>query len=36
MVIEDGGIIETGTHDQLLKTGGKYAELHKSQYAQVL
>jgi ATP-binding cassette, subfamily B, bacterial len=26
-VIKDGGIVETGTHEQLLKAGGVYAEL---------
>jgi len=35
MVIQDGGIIETGTHEDLLRAGGKYAELHSSQYAQI-
>jgi ABC-type multidrug transport system fused ATPase/permease subunit len=26
-VIKDGGIAESGTHDQLVKTGGPYSEL---------
>ena len=35
-VIDDGKIIESGSHDQLLVAGGKYAELHESQYLQVM
>src|SRR5690242_6485662 len=31
-VIKDGGIAESGTHEQLIKTGGLYAELHKLQF----
>ncbi|MFI5385958.1 MAG: ABC transporter ATP-binding protein [Fimbriimonadales bacterium] len=27
-VLDDGRIVETGTHEQLLKAGGRYAELH--------
>jgi ATP-binding cassette, subfamily B, multidrug efflux pump len=34
-VIEEGKIIEAGSHHELLKAGGKYAELHESQYAQL-
>ena len=33
MVIHDGGITEVGSHDDLLRAGGRYAELHASQYA---
>ena len=36
IVIEDGDIIETGSHDELLDAGGKYTELHQSQYAQIV
>jgi ATP-binding cassette subfamily B protein len=30
-MIADGGIGEEGTHDELLKAGGKYAELYEVQ-----
>jgi ATP-binding cassette subfamily B multidrug efflux pump len=30
-VLDDGRIIEQGTHDQLLSLGGQYAELHERQ-----
>jgi ATP-binding cassette subfamily B protein len=30
-VLEDGAIAERGTHDQLIRRGGMYAELHKKQ-----
>ncbi len=35
MVIDQGEIIESGTHDELIDAGGKYEQLHKSQYALV-
>jgi ATP-binding cassette subfamily B protein len=31
LVIDDGRIVERGTHDQLIRSGGLYAELHKKQ-----
>lgn len=31
-VIKDGGIAESGTHDELLKTGGLYSELELLQH----
>ena len=34
LVMRDGQIIERGTHDKLLATGGFYAELYRSQFAQ--
>ena len=33
-VVQDGAILERGTHDELLATGGLYAELHDIQFAQ--
>lgn len=30
-MIDNGGICEEGTHDQLLKLGGKYADLYEVQ-----
>lgn len=35
LVMKDGDIIESGSHDVLLSKGGFYAELYNSQYAQV-
>ena len=32
LVMRDGDIIEKGTHDELLKKGGFYAELYNSQF----
>ncbi|MBO5197720.1 MAG: ABC transporter ATP-binding protein [Lachnospiraceae bacterium] len=34
LVMRDGDIIEKGTHDELLKKGGFYAELYNSQFEQ--
>jgi len=31
-VIDDGAIVEQGTHDQLMKSGGLYSELHELQF----
>ncbi|GAB3546915.1 ABC transporter ATP-binding protein [Arthrobacter tumbae] len=33
LVIEDGRIAERGTHDELLAAGGRYDELHRTQFA---
>jgi len=33
LVVEDGRIVERGTHDQLIESGGRYAELHRTQFA---
>lgn len=35
LVMKDGDIIESGSHDVLLSKGGFYAELYNSQFAQV-
>jgi len=32
LVVEDGRIVERGTHDQLLARGGRYAELYETQF----
>ena len=32
LVLEDGDIIEQGTHAELLAKGGAYAELYNSQF----
>ncbi|GAA4805382.1 ABC transporter ATP-binding protein [Nocardioides caeni] len=33
LVVEDGRIVERGSHDDLLRTGGRYRELHDTQFA---
>ena len=33
LVLKDGDIIETGTHDELMKKNGFYADLYNSQFA---
>ena len=35
LVMRDGDIIESGTHDELLKENGFYAELYNSQFEEV-
>ena len=32
LVMKDGNIIETGTHEELMKKGGFYKELFESQF----
>ena len=33
LVLENGNIVESGTHQQLLEKGGSYWELYNSQFA---
>jgi ABC-type multidrug transport system fused ATPase/permease subunit len=32
LVVEDGRVVQRGTHAQLLAAGGLYAELHRTQF----
>ena len=34
LVLKDGDVIESGTHQELLDQGGFYAELYNSQFEQ--
>ena len=33
LVVEDGRVVQTGTHDELIATGGLYSELYRTQFA---
>lgn len=33
LVVEDGRIVERGTHTELLAAGGRYEELYRTQFA---
>lgn len=32
LVVDDGGVVERGTHEELLARGGLYADLHRTQF----
>jgi ATP-binding cassette subfamily B protein len=34
LVVEDGQIVERGTHDELLAAAGRYEELYRTQFSQ--
>jgi len=36
LVMEDGGIVEQGTHDELVGAGGPYARLYDAQFSQAV
>ncbi|MGW6294373.1 ABC transporter ATP-binding protein [Streptomyces sp. NPDC055058] len=36
LVMEDGAIVEQGTHEDLLRAGGAYARLYRAQFAQAV
>ncbi len=35
LMMQEGNIVETGTHEELLKLNGKYAELYNSQFEKI-
>jgi ABC-type multidrug transport system fused ATPase/permease subunit len=35
LVVNDGKIVERGTHQELLELGGVYAQLYNEQFAQL-
>lgn len=36
LVVEDGVVVERGTHEELIGTAGRYAQLYSTQFAQAL
>ncbi len=34
LVVEDGRIVQRGTHTELLRDGGLYADLYRTQFAE--
>ena len=34
LVMREGDVVESGTHDQLMEKGGFYADLYNSQFEQ--
>ncbi len=34
LVLEDGRVVQRGTHDELINAGGRYEELHRTQFRQ--
>lgn len=35
LAVDDGRIIESGSHGELLAAGGRYEELHRTQFATI-
>jgi ATP-binding cassette subfamily B protein len=33
LVVDDGRVVQTGTHDELIASGGLYSELYRTQFA---
>jgi len=35
LVMDNGNIVQSGTHEELLEKGGKYAQLYNSQFTHI-